>query len=54
MKNKHLLLVLIAFLSFANLNAQSNVVQSEMIVKGIEQKVIDWRRDIHQYPWSNI
>ena len=50
MKNKHLLLVLIAFLSFANLNAQSNVVQSEMIVKGIEQKVIDWRRDIHQYP----
>jgi amidohydrolase len=50
MKNKYILLLLIAFLSFPILNAQSNVVQSKRIVKGIEQKVIDWRRDIHQYP----
>ena len=50
MKNKYILLVLTAFLNFPALNAQSNVVQSKTIVKGIEQKVIDWRRDIHEHP----
>ena len=42
--------MLTAFLNFPALNAQSNVVQSKTIVKGIEQKVIDWRRDIHEHP----
>ena len=50
MKNKYILLVLTAFLNFPTLNAQSNVVRSKTIVKGIEQKVIDWRRDIHEHP----
>lgn len=50
MKNKYIFLVLTALLCFPILNAQSNAVQSEMIVKGIEKKVIDWRRDIHQHP----
>ena len=50
MKNKYILLVLTAFLNFPALNAQSNVVRSKTIVKGIEQKVIDWRRDIHEHP----
>ena len=42
--------MLTAFLNFPALNAQSNVVRSKTIVKGIEQKVIDWRRDIHEHP----
>ena len=42
--------MLTAFLNFPTLNAQSNVVRSKTIVKGIEQKVIDWRRDIHEHP----
>ena len=52
MKNTHLLLVLTFLLSYLNLNAQSNDIQNEIQtkVKGIEQKVIDWRRDIHQNP----
>jgi len=52
MKKTHLLLVLIFLLSHLNLNAQSNDIQNEIQtkVKGIEQKVIDWRRDIHQNP----
>ena len=35
-------------LSFSNLNAQSNNI--EIKIKEVEQKVIDWRRDIHQNP----
>jgi len=52
MKKTHLLLVLTLLLSYLNLNAQSNGIQNEIQtkVKGIEQKVIDWRRDIHQNP----
>jgi len=52
MKKTHLLLVLTFLLSHLNLNAQSNDIQNEIQtkVKGIEQKVIDWRRDIHQNP----
>lgn len=52
MKKTHLLLVLTFLLSHLNLNAQSNGIQNEIQtkVKGIEQKVIDWRRDIHQNP----
>jgi amidohydrolase len=39
-------------LSQITLNAQSNSLQNEIQtkVKAIEQKVIDWRRDIHQNP----
>tara|TARA_B110000046_G_C13025595_1_gene413842 strand:- start:5210 stop:6523 length:1314 start_codon:yes stop_codon:yes gene_type:complete len=52
MKKTHLLLVLAFLLSQITLNAQSNSLQNEIQtkVKGIEQKVIDWRRDIHQNP----
>ncbi len=35
-------------LSFSNLSAQSNNI--EIKIKEVEQKVIDWRRDIHQNP----
>jgi amidohydrolase len=52
MKKTHLLLVLAFLLSQITLNAQSNSLQNEIQtkVKAIEQKVIDWRRDIHQNP----
>ncbi|WP_027076662.1 amidohydrolase [Maribacter antarcticus] len=52
MKNTLLLLLLILLLGFQNTNAQSNSIQNKIQtnVKGIEQKVIDWRRDIHQHP----
>jgi len=52
MKKTHLLLVLTFLLSQITLNAQSNSIQNEIQtkVKAIEQKVIDWRRDIHQNP----
>ena len=48
----YLLLVLTFLLSHTSSNAQSNEMQSEIQtkVKGIEQKVINWRRDIHQNP----
>lgn len=52
MKKTFLFLVMTFFLSHLNLNAQSNSIQNEIQtnVKGIEQKVIEWRRDIHQNP----
>jgi len=52
MKKSPLLLVLTILLSHLNLNGQSNSIQNDIQtkVKGIEQKVIDWRRDIHQNP----
>ena len=48
MKKIKLLLVFMLLLSFSNLNAQSNNI--EIKIKEVEQKVIDWRRDIHQNP----
>ena len=48
MKKKHILLAYIMLLSFPKLNAQSNNLERNF--KDIEQKVIDWRRDIHQNP----
>jgi len=48
MKKKHILLACIMLLSFPKLNAQSNNLERKF--KDIEQKVIDWRRDIHQNP----
>lgn len=52
MKKTFLFLVMTFFLNHLNLNAQSNSIQNEIQtnVKGIEQKVIEWRRDIHQNP----
>ena len=48
MKKKNILLACIMLLSFPKLNAQSNNLERNF--KDIEQKVIDWRRDIHQNP----
>ena len=48
MKKKHILLAFIILLSLPKLNAQSNNLERNF--KDIEQKVIDWRRDIHQNP----
>jgi len=48
MKKIKLLLVFMLLLSFSNLSAQSNNI--EIKIKEVEQKVIDWRRDIHQNP----
>ena len=48
MKKKHILLAFIMLLSLPKLNAQSNNLERKF--KDIEQKVIDWRRDIHQNP----
>ncbi len=52
MKNMYLFLVLSFILGHTTSNAQSNEIQNEIQtkVKGVEQKVIDWRRDIHQNP----
>ena len=48
MKKKHILLAFIMLLSLPKLNSQSNNLERNF--KDIEQKVIDWRRDIHQNP----
>ena len=48
MKKTQLLLVFTLLLIFPKLNAQSNNLENQL--KEIEQKVIDWRRDIHQNP----
>ena len=50
MKNSHLFLLLTSLLTSLTITAQSTGLQSEVIIKGIEQKVIDWRRDIHKNP----
>jgi amidohydrolase len=50
MKHTHLFLVLTFFLTILTITAQSVGLQSETIIEGIEQKVIDWRRDIHENP----
>jgi metal-dependent amidase/aminoacylase/carboxypeptidase family protein len=46
MKTKYLVLVFAVHFSFSNLNAQSNDLETQL--KEVEQKVIDWCRDIHQ------
>ena len=50
MKNSHLFLLLTALLTSLTTTPQSTGFQSEIIIEGIEQKVIDWRRDIHKNP----
>ena len=50
MKNSHLFLLLTSLLASLTITAQSTGLQSEIIIEGIEQKVIDWRRDIHENP----
>ena len=50
MKHTHLFLLLTFFLTSLTITAQSVGLQSEIIIEGIEQKVIDWRRDIHENP----
>ena len=50
MKNSHLFLLLTSLLASLTITAQSTGIQSEIIIEGIEQKVIDWRRDIHENP----
>ena len=52
MKKPYLSLVVAFLMCSINLNAQSNDFQNEIQTKvnEIEQKVIDWRRDIHQNP----
>ena len=50
MKHTHLFLLLTFFLTSLTITAQSVGLQSEIIFEGIEQKVIDWRRDIHENP----
>ena len=50
MKHTHLFLLLTFFLTSLTITAQSVGLQSETIIEGIEQKVIDWRRDIHENP----
>lgn len=52
MKKPPLFLILAILLSHLNLYGQSNSIRNDIQtkVKGIEQKVIDWRRDIHQNP----
>lgn len=49
-RSSELLLVLTFLLSGVQLNAQSNSNQIQAAVKGVEKKVIEWRRDIHQHP----
>jgi amidohydrolase len=48
MKKTHLVFVCALHFIFSNLNAQSNDLETQL--KKVEQKVIDWRRDIHQNP----
>ena len=50
MKHTQLFLLLTFFLTSSTVTAQSVGLQSEIIIEGIEQKVIDWRRDIHENP----
>ena len=50
MKHTQLFLLLTFFLISLTITAQSVGLQSETIIEGIEQKVIDWRRDIHENP----
>ena len=50
MKHTQLFLLLTFFLTSSTITAQSVGLQSETIIEGIEQKVIDWRRDIHENP----
>ena len=50
MKHTQLFLLLTFFLTSSTITAQSVGLQSEIIIEGIEQKVIDWRRDIHENP----
>ena len=50
MKHTHLFLLLTSLLTSLTITAQSVGLQSETIIEGIEQKVIDWRRDIHENP----
>ena len=50
MKHTQLFLLLTFFLTSLTITAQSAGLQSETIIEGIEQKVIDWRRDIHENP----
>ena len=50
MKHTQLFLLLTFFLTSPTITAQSAGLQSETIIEGIEQKVIDWRRDIHENP----
>ena len=50
MKLTQLFLLLTFFLTSSTITAQSVGLQSETIIEGIEQKVIDWRRDIHENP----
>ena len=50
MKHTQLFLLLTFFLTSLTITAQSVGLQSETIIEGIEQKVIDWRRDIHENP----
>jgi hypothetical protein len=47
-KKTHLALICALHFVFSNLNAQSNNLETQL--KEVEQKVIDWRRDIHQNP----
>ena len=50
MKHTQLFLLLTFFLTSLTITAQPVGLQSETIIDGIEQKVIDWRRDIHENP----
>ncbi|MFT5669080.1 MAG: metal-dependent amidase/aminoacylase/carboxypeptidase family protein, partial [Vicingaceae bacterium] len=52
MKKTFLLFIVPFILCNVNLNAQSKDIRNEIQTKAkdIEQKVIDWRRDIHQNP----
>ena len=50
MKHTQLFLLLTSLLTSLTITAQSVGLQSETIIEGIEQKVIDWRRDIHENP----
>ena len=52
MKKLILIIIITSFYTPINLNAQSNHSQPMMhlATKKIEQKVIDWRRDIHAHP----
>ena len=50
MKHTQLFLLPTFFLTSPTITAQSVGLQSETIIEGIEQKVIDWRRDIHENP----
>jgi len=52
MKKSVLIIIISLFYNLTNLNAQSNHSQPNIHLeaKKMEQKVIDWRRDIHAHP----